>query len=163
MSEADIKKVLNQVPYGFYLLTSHHGNDANAMVFNWFSQVSFTPRQVAVGFKKINYSYDLVKESGVFAINLIHTEDQDVIKKFTKGRAVNPDKMVDAVYSAAPITGCPIIEGASAFLECNVVDFVDSGGDHYILVGEVVGAGVIKEGDVNDTLTLPDLGWSYAG
>jgi flavin reductase (DIM6/NTAB) family NADH-FMN oxidoreductase RutF len=61
------------------------------------------------------------------------------------------------------VTGCPIIEGTAAYIECKVVDLIDVGGDHDILIGEAIGAGVLKPGEAADTLTLPDVGWSYAG
>jgi flavin reductase (DIM6/NTAB) family NADH-FMN oxidoreductase RutF len=67
------------------------------------------------------------------------------------------------MFSEGPITGCPILEGAAAYLECKVSTIHDVGGDHNIIVGEVVGAGSIKPGDAKDALTLPDLGWSYGG
>ena len=40
---------------------------------------------------------------------------------------------------------------------------IDVGGDHDLLVGEVINAGILKPGDVNSALMLRDLGWSYAG
>jgi flavin reductase (DIM6/NTAB) family NADH-FMN oxidoreductase RutF len=69
----------------------------------------------------------------------------------------------NAHFTAGPETGCPIIAGAAAYLECRVVSITDNGGDHDLVVGEVVGAGVHKDGKATETLTLPDLGWSYAG
>lgn len=163
MSDDPAKEVLNRIPYGFYSLTSCNDEDANAMVFNWFSQVSFSPRLVAVGLAKKAYTHGLIDKSGVFAVNIFNEEDQENIKQFTKGRAKAPDKMEGAQFTAGPETGCPILDGAAAFLECKVVEMVDVGGDHDILVGEVVNAGVLKSGEVTDTLSLPDLGWSYAG
>jgi flavin reductase (DIM6/NTAB) family NADH-FMN oxidoreductase RutF len=82
---------------------------------------------------------------------------------FTKARAKRPDKMDNAVWAPGPETGCPILEGAAAYLECRVTQLVDIGGDHDLLVGEVVNAGILKEGEVTDTLTLPSVGWNYAG
>lgn len=163
MSDDPIKDVLNRMPYGFYSVTSRKGDDVNAMVANWIIQASFTPRLMAMGFATKSYSYDLIKESGVFAINLFNKGDQEAMMPFTKARAKRPDKMEDAQYTPGPETGCPILAGAAAYLECKVVKFVDIGGDHDIMVGEVINAGVIKEGKVTDTLTLPDVGWSYAG
>ena len=163
MSDDPIKDVLMRMPYGFYSITSHHGDDDNAMVANWLTQVSFTPRLIAMGFKPSSYSYDLIKESGVFAVNLFLKGDEEAMMPFTKARAKRPDKMENAQYTPAPETGCPILKGAAAYLECKVVKFLDIGGDHEIMVGEVVNAAVIKEGAVTDTLTLPYVGWSYAG
>jgi flavin reductase (DIM6/NTAB) family NADH-FMN oxidoreductase RutF len=163
MSDDPIKDALNRIPYGFYSLTSCHEDDVNAMVFNWFTQVSFTPRLVAIGLAKSAYTHDLIEKSGVFAVNVFNQDDQDVITQFTKARAKAPDKMADAAYERGTETGCPKLEGAAAFIECKVVQIIDIGGDHDILVGEVIGAEILQQGEVEDTLTLPDMGWSYAG
>ena len=40
---------------------------------------------------------------------------------------------------------------------------VDSGGDHDVIVGEVIGAGVNRAGKSDATLTLETIGWSYSG
>jgi len=44
-----------------------------------------------------------------------------------------------------------------------VVAIHENGGDHSLVVGEVIGAEIIKPGEASDTLNLPALGWSYAG
>lgn len=163
MSNDPIKEALLRIPYGFYSLTSRYEDDVNAMVFNWFTQVSFTPRLVAVGLAKKSYTYGLIDTGGEFAINIFNKEDQDILTQFTKPRAKAPDKMTGANYTPGPKTGCPILNGTAAFIECKVVQMVDVGGDHDVLVGEAINAAILKPGEVGDTLTLPDVGWSYAG
>ncbi len=163
MSSDPVKDALHRMPYGFYSITSRHGDEVNAMVANWVMQASFTPRLMAVGLQKKAYSHQLISQGGVFAINIFNKADQEAMMPFTKGRAKNPDKMATATFTPAPETGCPILDGAAAYVECNVVKLVDVGSDHDILLGEVVGGGVFKEGEVTDTLTLPHVGWSYAG
>ena len=118
---------------------------------------------MAYGLAKKAYTYELINKSRVFAVNIFNKEDQDTLILFSKARAKRPDKMENAIYTPGPETGCPILEGAAAFLECKVVQMVDAGGDHDILVGEVINAGILKPGGVNDTLSLPYVGWSYAG
>lgn len=163
MSEDVIKEALKLMPYGFYSISSKAGEDVNAMVANWITQSSFEPRQVTLGLQKTCYTHGLVEQGRVFAINIFRTEDADHIKPLTKGRSKNPDKMMQIKFEPAPETGCPVLEGAAAVIECKVVKIIDTGGDHDIVVGEVVGAQVIKECEVSETLTLTDLGWSYAG
>ena len=163
MSEDPIKDALNRMPYGFYSLTSQYDGDVNAMVFNWFTQASFTPRLVAIGLARKAYTHDLIEKSGVFAVNIFNQEDQEALTRYTKGRAKAPDKMEGASFTPGPATGCPILEGAAAVLECKVTQLLNVGGDHDLLVGEVINALILKPGEVEDTLTLPDVGWSYAG
>ncbi len=163
MSDNSIRDALKLMPYGFYAISSRNNDDVNVMVANWITQASFEPRLVAIGLQKSSYTHGVISEGGVFAINIFRKEDQDALMPFTKGRSKNPDKMKSANYTEAPETGCPILEGAAAYLEFKVADLIDVGGDHDILVGEVIGAGILKEAKTGDILTLPDLGWSYAG
>ncbi|MEZ4515998.1 MAG: flavin reductase family protein [Chloroflexota bacterium] len=163
MSDDLIKDALKRMPYGFYSITSRNGDEVNAMVANWVMQASFTPRLMAVALQKKAYSHEVIQNGGVFAINVFNAEDQEAMMPFTKGREKNPDKMADATYTPGPETGCPILEGAAAYIECRVREIVDIGGDHDIVVGEAVSAGILKDGEVTDTLTLPTIGWSYAG
>ncbi|MGD2058704.1 MAG: flavin reductase family protein [Anaerolineales bacterium] len=163
MSEDNIEQALKMMPYGFFSITSKAGDDVNAMVANWVTQSSFEPRQVAFALQKTSYTHGLIENGGVFAINLFRSEDVDYLKPFTKGREKNPDKMEDAKFEPAPQTGCPMLEGAAAVVECKLVELIDTGGDHDLVVAEVVGAQVFEEADAGDILTLSDLGWSYAG
>jgi flavin reductase (DIM6/NTAB) family NADH-FMN oxidoreductase RutF len=163
MPNDPIKKALRMMPYGFYSITSKRGDDANAMVANWVMQVSLEPRLIAFGLAKSAYSHDLIADSGAFCINIFNEDDSEALMPFTKARAKNPEKMADASYDEAPETGCPILEGASAYVECRVKQIIDIGGDHDMVIAEPVGAGVRKEFDAAEALTLPKLGWSYAG
>jgi flavin reductase (DIM6/NTAB) family NADH-FMN oxidoreductase RutF len=163
MSADPIKDALRLMPYGFYSLTSRNGDEVNAMVANWITQASFTPRLMVVGLQKTCYTHGVIQEGRVFCINIFKKDDKEAMTPFTKSRAKNPDKMKNAVYSEAPATGCPVLEGAAAYVECKVVGIHDVGGDHVILVGEAVGAEVIKGGEAGDMMTLPFIGWSYAG
>ena len=163
MAEYPISNVLKMIPYGFYSITSRHNDDVNIMVANWLTQASFEPQLVALGLQKTSYSYDLIEKGQVFAVNLFRKEDQDAIKPFTKSRTKKPNKVKDAEFTPGPETGAPILKASAAFLECKVVNKLETGGDHDIILGEVVSAGINKPGEADETLTLPHIGWSYAG
>lgn len=163
MSNDVISDALNMMPYGFYVITSCHEGDENAMVANWLTQVSFEPRLLAFGLQKTSYTHGMVEKSMTFVVNIFKQEDEDIVKKLTKGRAKSPDKMEQISYSQAPETGCPILDETAAYVECRVIDIFDVGGDHDVVVADVVGGGVNKPGDAKETLSLPKLGWSYAG
>jgi flavin reductase (DIM6/NTAB) family NADH-FMN oxidoreductase RutF len=163
MSDNSIKDALRMMPYGFYSITSRHGDEVNVMVANWVCQVSFEPRRVALALQKTSYTHGLVEQGRVFAVNIFLKEDQEIIMPFCKSRAKFANKMEEATFSPAPETGCPILDGAAAYVEFKVVQIVDIGGDHDLVIGEPVGAEVLKEAEAGDVLTLPHLGWSYAG
>jgi flavin reductase (DIM6/NTAB) family NADH-FMN oxidoreductase RutF len=163
MSDDPIRDALRMMPYGFYAITSKSDDDVNTMVANWITQASFEPRLISLALQKTSYSHGLIESGKVFAVNMFKETDDEKIKPFTKGRAKDPDKMKNASFEPAPETGCPILDGAAAYVECRVIQIVDTGGDHDIVIGEPVGAEVFAAGDAADMLSLPDLGWSYAG
>lgn len=163
MSEEAIKSALRRMPYGFYAITSRHEDEVNAMVANWITQASFEPRLIAIGLQKTCFTHTLIEKGEVFTLNVFLKDDIESIKPFTKGRSKNPDKMKDAVFTRSPITGCPVLENCAAYIECKLITIHDVGGDHNLVVGEVINAGILKDGEVEDSLTLMDLGWSYAG
>ncbi len=157
-------EALRMLPYGFYAVTTNDGaGEVNIMVANWFSQASFTPRLVILALAKNSYSHTLLEKGKVFALNIFRKEDDRLIKAFTKSRARKPDKLDGAAYTLSPIVQCPVLDGVAAYLEIRVREIHDIGGDHDLVVGEVVGAEVLKPGECTDTLNLPHLGWSYAG
>ena len=163
MSDDSIRDALKMMPYGFYAFTTKNGDDVNAMVVNWVSQMSYAPRLIAVGIQKTCYSRGVVEAGRVFGLNLFLQADSDAIMPVTSGRAKKPEKMDDADYSPAPETGVPVLAGAAAVIECRVSQIIDVGGDHDIVVGEAVSAKIMKEGAPPDVLSLTELGWSYAG
>lgn len=163
MTVDPIKEALYRLPYGFYSITSRRGDEVNAMVGNWLTQVSFEPRLILFGLSKTAYTHEIVAEGGVFAVNIFNRDDAAVIKRLTKAHAKKPDKMSEVQWTPGPATGCPVLEGAAAVIECRVAHLYDTGGDHDLLVGEVVNAAILKEGSADTTLTLPFLKWNYAG
>jgi flavin reductase (DIM6/NTAB) family NADH-FMN oxidoreductase RutF len=163
MSGNKASDALKMIPYGFYALTSRDGDDQNVMVLNWFSQVSFEPQHVAIGLQNSSYSMKLIRSSNKFAINIFHQDDSDQIKLFTKSRKKNPEKFNSAKYTPGPVTGVPVIDSAVAYIECEVVEIFDTGAGHSVVIAKVVGGDLRKEFSAAETLSLPILGWSYAG
>ena len=52
MTKDPIKEALQRIPYGFYSITSKNGDEVNAMVGNWLTQVSYEPRLVMFALAK---------------------------------------------------------------------------------------------------------------
>lgn len=163
MTVDPIKEALHRMPYGFYSITTRNGDEVNAMVGNWLTQSSFEPRMVTFGLSKTAHSHQVVDAGRVFAVNIFNKDDADVVRRLTKSRAKKPDKMEAISWTSGPTTGCPMLEGAAAVIECRVAQLIDVGGDHDLLVGEVVNAVILKPGDEHTSLTLPFIGWNYAG
>ena len=158
--DQDMKKTaLRMIPYGLFVLTAESKTAVAAATVNWVTQASFVPPLVAVGVKTDSHAHPIIKETGVFALNVLGKGQQALAFTFFKP-TVREGSTLSGQPFRAGTTGAPILTNAPAFVECRVVGSVEVG-DHSVFVGEVVEAGVAKapEGRADDaTLWLKELG-----
>lgn len=158
MDEAAKKTALRMIPYGLFVLGVGEGPQATASTINWITQASFQPPLVAVGVKGGTETYDLVKQTGKFAVSVLESGQKDLAFAFFKH--VEPENGTLAGFAyETQTTSAPVIVDAPAWFECEVRQVLDVG-DHSIVVGEVVEAGVRREASA---LTLKEAGVNYGG
>ena len=68
----DLSALFN-IGYGLYVVTSNDGNKDNGLIVNTVTQVTNTPNRVAVTINKQNYSYHVIKQTGVLNVNCLDT------------------------------------------------------------------------------------------
>ncbi len=68
----DLSALFN-IGYGLYVVTSNDGTKDNGLVVNTVTQVTNTPNRVAVIINKQNYSYHVIKQTGVMNVNCLDT------------------------------------------------------------------------------------------
>jgi flavin reductase (DIM6/NTAB) family NADH-FMN oxidoreductase RutF len=78
-------------------------------------------------------SHSLIEQASIFAVNIL-AEDGEWLSRHFASR--NKDKFADIPHYFGE-TGAPLLQNASATLECRLVNLLP-GGDHTIFVGEVV-------------------------
>ena len=154
------KQALRAIPYGLYVLAaeSKDGRVAASTV-NWVTQASFEPPLVAVGVKADSGAHSIIKESGVFSLNILGKGQESLAFSFFKPVERDGNSIAGQPFSSGS-SGAPVFSNAYAFLECKLRETVEVG-DHSLFVGEVVDAGTSGnvEGRPDDaTLTLRDLG-----
>jgi flavin reductase (DIM6/NTAB) family NADH-FMN oxidoreductase RutF len=156
MPAEDAKPALEQISYGLYVVGSKNGDEVNGMTANWLTQISFEPRMVALAVEAQSHTMANIRASGVFSVNLVAEADTKLIEQFVQPQERAGNKLGGVDFRTEQ-TGCPILEGAIAWLECEVAQTVMTG-DHELVIGTVVNGGQNREGD---PLTLRAMGWSY--
>lgn len=154
MDEQTRSEILKTIPYGFYI-TGVVGADGEANGFTtcWVSQVSFEPQQVIVAVRKDQHTHDLVESGGVFSLNFLDTEQEDLARRFTGPLEQENGQVGGSPYSTGQ-TGAPLFEEAFAHLECQVVGKLEAG-DHTVYLGEVVAANLKRPADILTDLDTP--------
>ena len=147
------------MPHGVYIVGVRSGAEVNAFTGTWLTQVSFTPPLVALGVKKDSHSFEMIKSGRVFSVNFLRKDQKAVAEHFVKPATVAGEKLKGVRYRTGA-TGTPILEEALGFIECEVREIANESGDHAVIIGEVIEAGVQKD---EPALTLLDTGWHYGG
>lgn len=166
MDEPQRKKALRMVPYGLYLMgvrrkeVRNVATDLNVFLSSWVTQVSFKPPMLVVGVKRDAHSNAMLKESGVFSLNILGAEQKELATTFMKALTVTPTQMSGVPYFAGKETGCPIIPQTPAHVECVVEHVYDGDNDHSVVIGRIVDVEHRRDAK---PLTHAETGWHYAG
>jgi flavin reductase (DIM6/NTAB) family NADH-FMN oxidoreductase RutF len=81
--------------------------------------------------------HEPVLASGRWAVSVLSAEQEDVARWFATRGVRGIDQFQGQSARPGAVTGAPLLEGALAWFECRTWASYD-GGDHTILVGEVV-------------------------
>jgi len=113
--------------------TMDSSNRPHALTATAFSSVSLSPPLCLVCIDRRSRTYQSVVRTGCFAVNILNADQQSLSVHFASATI---DKFEVVRWRAGDVTGCPIIEGALAWMECSVAE-IYSGGDHDIFLGRV--------------------------
>lgn len=158
MDDKAKERVLKWFPYGLYAIGVARGDERNAFTANWVMQTSFDPPMVAVAVESDGKSIGMMRESKAFSVNVYEHEQRREAGRLARPAAKAPEKLEEFRHRDGE-TGAPVLADALGFVECRIVEEVEAG-DHTLVVGEVVGAGVFHEGE---PLTIQEAGFTYAG
>jgi flavin reductase (DIM6/NTAB) family NADH-FMN oxidoreductase RutF/rubredoxin len=144
-------EALFQISYGLYIVSSGNKSKGNGYISNTVFQVTAEPPQFAASCNKDNYTSEFIRESGAFAVSVLHTDtDPDLIGRFGYKSGKDFDKL-GGMHIRYGETGVPVIlNDCIAFLECKVVQTIDAG-THLLFIGELVQAVVVD--DTKDPIT----------
>ncbi len=133
MSDVDQGSFLQatgQLAGGIVVVTTSTGH---AMTVSAFTSVSLEPPLVLFCVEKVARFHDAVLAAGSWAASIL-AEDAEKTARWlaTRGRPLD-----GVAHHPGPVTGAPLLDGALTTLECRTAAVYD-GGDHSIIVGQVV-------------------------
>jgi flavin reductase (DIM6/NTAB) family NADH-FMN oxidoreductase RutF len=158
LDEQAKKTILRKIPHGLYICGVKDGEDVNGFTASWVMQASFQPPLVVNCVNQKSISHAMIQASKVFALSVLEAGQKDLAQQFFKPMRRVGNKFEDVEFYLGE-TGCPIISDTLGYVECQVIGAVEKG-DHTVFVGEVIAAGVHREGE---PLILETTGWQYGG
>lgn len=109
----------------------------NAIPVYYCSNCGYEPPMVTISINPERFSHHLIKESGVFVINLPSTENQAMFDFFQSTSGKKVDKLANYKTSKADLIDCPILDDCPINIECKIVNSVMTG-SHETFIAEVL-------------------------
>ena len=125
------------------MISCKHGAIENIITISWIGTICSDPPMVSISVRPSRYSYDIIKNSGVFVINipgkdLTYAADFCGVKS---GRDVDKFVHLSLGKEKASIVNVPIIAEAPIAIECRVKDIIKLG-SHDMFIADVVAVNV---------------------
>ena len=142
---AEFRRVAGQFASGIMVVTTSLDGVDHAMTVSAFTSVSLAPPRVLFCAEKIARFHDAVLRAGSWALSVLDEDSEKVARWLaSRGRPLD-GQLAGIAHHRGPRTGAPILNVALGALECRTTA-VHDGGDHSIIVGEVIGVTPPRDG-----------------
>ncbi len=117
----------------------------NIITIAWAGTICSNPAMVSISIRKERYSYDIIKDSGEFVINLV---TKDLVRQadycgVKSGREVDKFKEMKLTPIPSGTVNAPAIAESPVNIECKVTQIIPLG-SHDMFLAEVTGVTVDK-------------------
>lgn len=146
VERAAFRRAAGQFASGIVVITTTVDGLAHAMTVSAFTSVSLDPVLILFCVEKVARFHDAVLGAGTWAVSVLDEEAEKTASWLaTRGRPLEA-QLEGHPHHPGPVTGAPILDSSLSALECRTWA-VHDGGDHTIVVGEVVGVTEPPAGD----------------
>ena len=143
MDPGSFTEVLRKFPLAVSVVTVGRGGAENALTVSWATPASFDPPMFLVAVDRLHYSVDFVKSTRNFAVNVLGEGQERLAGQFARQAMQGEDKLAGVAVREGQ-TGAPVLTDAVAYFDCELATTVEAG-DHYLLLGRVVDAGLLRD------------------
>ena len=137
--------LLNPVPVVLVTCSDEQGN-SNVFTVAWAGTINSKPPMLSISVRKSRYSYQMIKETGEFIVNLV-TENLAFAADYCgvkSGKDINKFMEAKLDIGKASVVKAPIINNSPVNLECKVEKIIEFG-SHDMFIARVVACQVDDE------------------
>lgn len=134
-----IRSLLDRIPSGSFVVTAAHEDQRRGVVLRWVQRCCDTPPMLMISVAKEHQIAAVVRDAKRFAICQLADDDRFTVRRIAMLAREGPEGFAALEMHTTP-GGCPVIERAVCWFECELVRHVDIECDNELFVGEVVDA-----------------------
>ena len=144
----EFRRVMGRLATGVTIVTTRAGDDVHGTTMSAVCSVSLHPQLVLVCVDHESDIHALIRESGVFAVNILHEGQAGLAAELShKGTAeLLAAHRLETLPHRTGESGAPLLEDSLAHVECRVENTIEAG-DHTIYIGAVIAASVNPRAD----------------
>jgi flavin reductase (DIM6/NTAB) family NADH-FMN oxidoreductase RutF len=138
VSEEQFKLGMRQLAAAVNIITAAKNGTRNGLTATAACSISADPPQLLICVNAEAGAHDLIRDAGSFCLNVLAREQEDVAKRFAGMDSADKSQRYDLGEWTELSTGAPVLEGALANFDCEIVQQITAG-THSIFIGKVVG------------------------
>lgn len=110
----------------------------NVLAVAYCGNCSYSPPMVMVGIVPTRYSYQMIKESGCFVVNLVDKNYQETFSYLGCHSKRDEDKLsiMKVKLGESKVVNAPILPDCPVNIECRVVNSIVTG-SHEMFIGQI--------------------------
>lgn len=135
--QAKAKSCLQPSPRVLVSLRDSKGQE-NALAVGYCCNCSFDPPMVMVGIVPSRYSYQMIKDTDCFVVNLVDKKYKEVFDYLGSNSKKDGDKLAEmnVRLENGKKVNAPILSDCPVNIECTIIDSIKTG-SHEMFVGKV--------------------------
>lgn len=136
-TQVNMKSCLQPAPKVLVSCRGANGEN-NALAVAYCCNCSYAPPMVMVGIVPSRYSYNMIKESGCFIVNLVDEKNREMFDYLGSKSRRDEDKLsnINVKLEEGTKVNAPILVDCPVNIECTVVDSILTG-SHEMFVGKI--------------------------
>ncbi len=141
-----MRKPLETISYGLYLLTAKEGERDNGCIINTLSQLSSSPVRIQITVSKQNLTHDMILRTGIFNVTVLSEKAPfSLFERFGYASGRDTDKFSSTVGMKRAENGLIHAIGiACAYFSARVIRTVDVG-THTAFIAEVTASETLSD------------------
>lgn len=135
-----LRLVMRRLATGVTVVATDSEKGPVGVAINSFTSVSLEPPLVLFCISRTSRSWPAIKAAQRFAVSFLTAEQEPAARRFC---ASGVDRFVGQDLRTAA-TGAPILAAAGGYVDCTLGRVIEAG-DHHVVLGHVVAAGVLND------------------